>query len=230
MPYETDAPLVIDADTVLPPAVALQRFEPVPGGNPQTGQLSSGMQLQELSPCHTFNVLEPGHTLAAEKRLGIGTTERVEHVRIFFCVAESVKQTKKCADDSGMKSDTAALRSSLVAAAEPGAKAAGFQETRRERWSSRRGSGERLPPVGQQVAGRFQADVQPHEGGARAPIGHAARRAHIGPRHEAFVAAPRRAAPEQRQRIDEALDRRVPDAGLELEREQPVGASAIALP
>src|SRR6218665_1668644 len=69
MPYETDAPLVIDADTVLPPAVALQRFEPVPGGNPQTGPFSSGMQLQELSPCHTFNVLEPGHTLAAEKRL-----------------------------------------------------------------------------------------------------------------------------------------------------------------
>src|SRR6218665_1454592 len=110
MPYETDAPLVIDADTVLPPAVALPRWEPVPGGNPQTGQLSSGMQFQELSPCHTCNVLEPGHTLAAEKRLGIGTTERVEHVRIFFCVAESVKQTKKCADDSGMKSDNTALR------------------------------------------------------------------------------------------------------------------------
>jgi hypothetical protein len=51
------------------------------------------MYLQELSPCHTFNVLEPGHDLATEKRLGIDTSEQMDHIHILFRVTESVKQS-----------------------------------------------------------------------------------------------------------------------------------------
>ena len=51
------------------------------------------MYLQELPPRHTFNVLEPGHDLATEKRLGIDTSERMDHIHILFRVTESVKQS-----------------------------------------------------------------------------------------------------------------------------------------
>lgn len=51
------------------------------------------MELQKLSPRHTFNVLEPGHDLATEKRLGSDTRERMNHVCMMFRNTESVKQT-----------------------------------------------------------------------------------------------------------------------------------------
>ena len=59
------------------------------------------MYLQELTPCHTFNVLEPGHDLATEKRLGIETSERMNHVHIVFRDTESVKQAEKMSQQRG---------------------------------------------------------------------------------------------------------------------------------
>jgi len=79
LPNKTDAPLVVDPDPVLPPAVALERFELVPERDPQTGQIAGSMQLQELAPRHALNVPEPGHGLAAENRLGIDAQELVDH-------------------------------------------------------------------------------------------------------------------------------------------------------
>jgi hypothetical protein len=62
-PDKAHAPLVVDADAVLPLAVALQGFELVAGRNPQAGQLGGRMQLQQLASRYPFDVLEPGNRL-----------------------------------------------------------------------------------------------------------------------------------------------------------------------
>jgi hypothetical protein len=97
MPHETDSPLVIDADAVLPSAIAPQCFELVSRRDPQASQICRRMQLQELSPRHTFNVFEPGYDLAMEKCLRIETSERTDHARIMFRNTESVKQDRAIA-------------------------------------------------------------------------------------------------------------------------------------
>jgi hypothetical protein len=89
-PHETDSPLVIDADAVLPSTVAFQRLKLVAWRDFQAGQFGGGMKLQELAPCHTLYVFEPGHDLAMKQRLRVGTHERMDHDGILFCETESV--------------------------------------------------------------------------------------------------------------------------------------------
>jgi hypothetical protein len=83
-PHETDSPLVIDADAVLPSTAAFQRLKLVAGGDFQACQFGGGMHLQELAPSHTLDVFELGHELAMKQRLRVGTLERVDHDWILF--------------------------------------------------------------------------------------------------------------------------------------------------
>jgi hypothetical protein len=69
------------------------------------------MYLQEFPPCHTFDVLEPGHDLAPEKRLSIETRERMDHVHIVFCVTEPVKQSKTFSQQRACPAKSAAASS-----------------------------------------------------------------------------------------------------------------------
>ena len=92
LPHKTDSPLVIDAEAVLPTAVALERLKLVARWNFEAGQFGRRMQLQELAPCYTLNVLEPRHNLATKERLCLGTVERVNHWFIVFCITETVKR------------------------------------------------------------------------------------------------------------------------------------------
>jgi len=78
-PNKAHTPLVIDADAVLSFAVTLQRFKSIPRGNPQAGQFGTRVQLQQFATRNSFDVPEPRHDLAAEKRFGIETGERVNH-------------------------------------------------------------------------------------------------------------------------------------------------------
>jgi hypothetical protein len=74
-PQEADAPLVVDADAVLPLSIPLQGFQSISGRNPQTGQFSGGMELQQLPSRDPFDVPEPWHGHAVEQALGVGTGE-----------------------------------------------------------------------------------------------------------------------------------------------------------
>lgn len=69
-PSKAHPPMIVNTDAMLPLAVALEGFELVSWGNPETRQLGGGMQLQELTLCHPFDVSESGYDLALEKRLG----------------------------------------------------------------------------------------------------------------------------------------------------------------
>jgi hypothetical protein len=48
-PYETDAPLLVDADAHLAGSISLQRFEPVAGWRPKVVQRARRIDLPQLS-------------------------------------------------------------------------------------------------------------------------------------------------------------------------------------
>jgi len=50
LPHEADAPLVVDADAVLPAAIARQRFQPVRRRNAQIIKTLCGIQHPQLAP------------------------------------------------------------------------------------------------------------------------------------------------------------------------------------
>jgi hypothetical protein len=49
-PEKADSPLIVNPDTVLPPAITLQSLEPVARRNPKVLNVSGPMKIQELSP------------------------------------------------------------------------------------------------------------------------------------------------------------------------------------
>jgi hypothetical protein len=49
LPYKTNAPLIVNANTMLTFAVAFQRFQSVAWGDPQVLQRSGAMEVQQLS-------------------------------------------------------------------------------------------------------------------------------------------------------------------------------------
>ena len=63
-PRETNAPLVIDADTVLAFAIACQRFKPVAGQDSQVPKGGRRLQPIQLHPGGAFNARKRFHSLA----------------------------------------------------------------------------------------------------------------------------------------------------------------------
>jgi hypothetical protein len=57
-PLETDAPLIVDADAVLPLAIALQRFEPVSRQRRQILKDVRGFEAIELEPSRPLDCRE----------------------------------------------------------------------------------------------------------------------------------------------------------------------------
>lgn len=83
VPDKTNTPWVIDPHAVLSFSIILQGLQGVAGRDSQTDQFRDSTSLQELSPCHPFDVSEAGHGLTFEQSLGIAADERMDHVQIF---------------------------------------------------------------------------------------------------------------------------------------------------
>lgn len=83
-PYETDAPLIVDANTMLPFAIALQCLEAVAGRYAQILKAFCAMQIKQFTPGNPFNRSESRHGKIAKQRLGIsapeGSYSKVLHV------------------------------------------------------------------------------------------------------------------------------------------------------
>ena len=58
VPFETNAPLIIDSDAVLALAIGFQRLELIAGRNSQAGQHGRCVKLQQLAPCDALDVPE----------------------------------------------------------------------------------------------------------------------------------------------------------------------------
>jgi hypothetical protein len=76
-PAKANPPLVVDADTVLPLAVAFQGFKVIAGRDAQVFEASGGMHLVELARSQQGDLLRDApDEPAVEDRLGILVFER----------------------------------------------------------------------------------------------------------------------------------------------------------
>jgi hypothetical protein len=78
-PAKADSPPIVDPDTVLPLAIALQGLEPVARRDFQVLKALGLVKVQELSPCNPFYRAKPRHVQVIEECLGFGITERPDH-------------------------------------------------------------------------------------------------------------------------------------------------------
>lgn len=83
-PYETDAPLVVDPNTMLALSVSPQAFQPVPRRGGQIAESRGKMELVKLSPRAALNRLEPAHRFSAEQALGVAAPEGADHSSILY--------------------------------------------------------------------------------------------------------------------------------------------------
>src|SRR5437867_10418629 len=66
-PLKTDAPLIVDADAVLPLPIALQRFEPVAGQRRQVMEDVRRFKAIEFEPSGSLDARECFHPLAGRE-------------------------------------------------------------------------------------------------------------------------------------------------------------------
>src|SRR5947209_2056913 len=66
-PLETDTPLIVDADAVLPLPIPLQRFEPVAGQRRQIMKDMRGFEAIEFEPSGPLDARKGFHALAGRE-------------------------------------------------------------------------------------------------------------------------------------------------------------------
>src|SRR6516162_11326663 len=88
-PNEADAPLVIDADRVLTPAISRPRFQPVRRGSAQVVELAGAMEHVELSQRLFFDAAKSFHKRAHPKPLGGTIAKRFDHVSAIYTAARN---------------------------------------------------------------------------------------------------------------------------------------------
>ncbi len=90
LPAKAYPPLIVDADAVLPLAVAFQGLQPVSRWNPKILQASRLVQIQQLTPGDTLDGPEAGHIQIIEQRLGPGIAEGADHSRQTYYVTRNM--------------------------------------------------------------------------------------------------------------------------------------------
>ena len=78
-PAEANAPLVVDADAVLAPAVALQHFQPVSRRDEQVLKGPGLAEVEQLAPRRPLDRPEASDQMVVEQRLGLGGPEGLDH-------------------------------------------------------------------------------------------------------------------------------------------------------
>ena len=78
-PAEADPPLIVHPDAVLPPAVAGQVLQPIPGDRSEIGNHHRRMDLVQPSFSDTRDTLKPAAELAPKDPLGLVVPERPNH-------------------------------------------------------------------------------------------------------------------------------------------------------
>lgn len=79
-PAEANAPPLVDADTVLPTPVTLERFQPVPWRDSQIVKALGGVQLDEFAQHHPVESdREAAPWPAGEQALGLAVGEAPDH-------------------------------------------------------------------------------------------------------------------------------------------------------
>jgi hypothetical protein len=79
LPSKADAPLIVDADTVLPSSFSRKGLESIPWRHLEIIEPGCNLQLPKLSPGNRLDVHKPPDPLAPAKSLRIRATERPDH-------------------------------------------------------------------------------------------------------------------------------------------------------
>ena len=93
LPTETDTPLIVDTDTVLPRAITFEFLEPVPRRHPKVVERLGGVHGDKLPQHHAPELrwVSP-HRLAAEQAARIPVTEALDHI---LNIARRVSNVKR---------------------------------------------------------------------------------------------------------------------------------------
>lgn len=75
-PTKTDAPLIIDADTMLTGSIATESLKAIAGWHAQIVQAAGDLELPELAPCYAGDVDQALDAAAPGESLGFGRLER----------------------------------------------------------------------------------------------------------------------------------------------------------
>jgi len=93
LPFEADAPLPINSDTVLALAIAFQRFQLIRRRSHEIAQINGAIQiLQLLARPLLYPAIKPPHELTLEYRLGVLVPEGSDHVRTITLRVINVKR------------------------------------------------------------------------------------------------------------------------------------------
>jgi len=91
-PDKANAPLVVDADAVLPSSIAVQAFETVARRRSQITQNFRGIQLPKFAKRHPLDILKALDRLPSMKLLCFPRTKGLNHMAILYCYALYVKR------------------------------------------------------------------------------------------------------------------------------------------
>ena len=78
-PMKADPPLIVDPDTMLPFAIALQGFEPVARRYSEVLKIPGPVKVQKFSTCCPFDRTKPRHILIIEQRPYFGIAKGPDH-------------------------------------------------------------------------------------------------------------------------------------------------------
>jgi len=76
---KADSPLIVDPDTMLPFAIALQGFKPVAWRNPEVLQMPGLVKVQEPASRNPFDRTKLRHILIIEQRPCFGIAKGPDH-------------------------------------------------------------------------------------------------------------------------------------------------------
>lgn len=74
-PRKANAPLIVDADAMLPSAVTFELLQAIPGRNPQEIERCSGVELSQLATRDGFNVCKSGDPPSLMQRFSIAALD-----------------------------------------------------------------------------------------------------------------------------------------------------------
>jgi len=94
-PYKTKAPLVINANAVLPFAIPIQRFKPIARRRRQISQEKGGIQLAQLAARHRLDVPETGDSNPQVQGLRITALERLDSHRAYSISIRDIAQCRR---------------------------------------------------------------------------------------------------------------------------------------
>ena len=91
-PNETDTPLIVNPNTMLPFLVAAQRLQTVPGRRDQVTQFRRAIQLPQLATRDVLDRLKTPAAMAVMKPLCLRTPEQFNHQFMVYRTAFNVKR------------------------------------------------------------------------------------------------------------------------------------------